>query len=35
MNAYLQTLNEQKALSAHMLKDVGDQWRTPDSLFWR
>lgn len=34
MNAYLQTLNEQKALSAHMLKDVGDQWRTPDSLFW-
>ncbi|MCC3745300.1 phage N-6-adenine-methyltransferase [Rouxiella badensis] len=34
MNAYIQVLNEQKALPAHMLKDVGDQWRTPESLFW-
>ncbi|MGM3172480.1 phage N-6-adenine-methyltransferase [Dickeya lacustris] len=31
---YVQTLNAQKAEDAHLLKDVGDQWRTPDTLFW-
>lgn len=34
MNSYLQALNEQKALPHHLLKDIGDQWRTPDPLFW-
>lgn len=33
-NPYLQALNEQKAMPAHKLKEVGDQWRTPDALFW-
>ncbi|MBP2845412.1 phage N-6-adenine-methyltransferase [Dickeya oryzae] len=31
---YVQALNAQKAEDAHLLKDVGDQWRTPDPLFW-
>lgn len=34
MNAYLQALNEQKALPSHELKFIGDQWRTPEALFW-
>lgn len=33
-NPYSQALTEQKALSSHKLKEVGDQWRTPDALFW-
>lgn len=33
-NAYSQALAEQKALTSHKLKEVGDQWRTPDALFW-
>ncbi|NKI74187.1 phage N-6-adenine-methyltransferase [Dickeya sp. CFBP 2040] len=31
---YVQALNAQKAEDAHLLKDVGDQWCTPDPLFW-
>ncbi|RNM07960.1 phage N-6-adenine-methyltransferase [Dickeya undicola] len=31
---YVQALNAQKAEDAHLLKDVGDQWRTPEPLFW-
>lgn len=34
MSAYLEALNEQKALPTHLLKDIGDQWRTPEALFW-
>jgi len=33
-NPYSQALTEQKALTTHKLKEVGDQWRTPDALFW-
>jgi phage N-6-adenine-methyltransferase len=33
-NLYSQALTEQKQLSSHKLKEVGDQWRTPDALFW-
>jgi len=33
-NPYSQALTEQKALTIHKLKEVGDQWRTPDALFW-
>ena len=31
---YAAALNEQKQLPAHKLKEIGDQWRTPDALFW-
>ena len=31
---YIQDLGILKAAPEHYLKDVGDQWRTPDSLFW-
>ncbi|MFT4271304.1 MAG: phage N-6-adenine-methyltransferase [Pantoea sp.] len=34
VNPYCQALNEQRKRSAHMLKEVGDQWRTPDALWW-
>ena len=34
MNNYTKKLNEQKAQSSHQLKDIGDQWRTPDEIFW-
>lgn len=33
-NKYCQALGELRAQSAHELKEVGDQWRTPDLLFW-
>ncbi|MEZ2603147.1 phage N-6-adenine-methyltransferase [Kluyvera intermedia] len=33
-NKYCQTLAELRAKPAHELKEVGDQWRTPDLLFW-
>lgn len=33
-NKYCQALAELRAQSAHELKEVGDQWRTPDLLFW-
>ncbi|HBJ6962425.1 TPA: hypothetical protein LC430_005210, partial [Salmonella enterica subsp. enterica serovar Duisburg] len=31
---YCQSLNELRARQAHMLKEVGDQWCTPDALWW-
>ncbi|QHQ25866.1 phage N-6-adenine-methyltransferase [Pectobacterium parvum] len=31
---YVSSLLCQKSEPAHLLKDVGDQWRTPDALFW-
>ncbi|MBL5932277.1 phage N-6-adenine-methyltransferase [Lelliottia amnigena] len=33
-NKYCQALGELRAQSSHELKEVGDQWRTPDLLFW-
>ncbi|MBL5899952.1 phage N-6-adenine-methyltransferase [Lelliottia amnigena] len=33
-NKYCQALVELRAQSTHELKEVGDQWRTPDLLFW-
>ncbi|GKV88497.1 phage N-6-adenine-methyltransferase [Pectobacterium carotovorum] len=34
VNEYIATLNAYKQEPSHMLKKVGDQWRTPDPLFW-
>ncbi|MBN6599934.1 phage N-6-adenine-methyltransferase [Citrobacter sedlakii] len=34
MNKYCQALAELRSKPAHELKEVGDQWRTPDLLFW-
>ncbi|WP_233956050.1 phage N-6-adenine-methyltransferase [Pectobacterium versatile] len=31
---YVSSLLCQKSEPAHLLKDVGDQWRTPDPIFW-
>ncbi|MDG0795669.1 phage N-6-adenine-methyltransferase [Pectobacterium punjabense] len=31
---YVSSLQRQKSEPAHLLKDVGDQWRTPEPLFW-
>ncbi|WP_315707564.1 phage N-6-adenine-methyltransferase [Brenneria uluponensis] len=31
---YAQVLSAQKQGNDHKLKDIGDQWRTPDALFW-
>lgn len=31
---YVKKLNTLKLQSAHELKEVGDQWRTPEELFW-
>lgn len=31
---YVIELEELRNKSAHMLKEVGDQWRTPDALYW-
>ncbi|HDC4271388.1 TPA: phage N-6-adenine-methyltransferase [Enterobacter cloacae] len=33
-NKYCRTLAELRSRPAHRLKEVGDQWRTPDLLFW-
>ncbi|EEW1826809.1 phage N-6-adenine-methyltransferase [Escherichia coli] len=33
-NKYCQALVEQRNKPAHELKEVGDQWRTPDNIFW-
>jgi phage N-6-adenine-methyltransferase len=33
-NQYCQALAEMRSKSAHKLKEVGDQWRTPEPLFW-
>ncbi|EMM9357619.1 phage N-6-adenine-methyltransferase [Klebsiella oxytoca] len=34
MNAYCESLEAMRAAPSHYLKEVGDQWRTPDLLFW-
>lgn len=34
MNNYVQQLNALKAKPAHNLKEIGDQWRSPEELFW-
>lgn len=34
MNRYCQSLAELRSKPAHELKEVGDQWCTPDLLFW-
>ncbi len=31
---YASALRELKTKQAHFLKEVGDQWRTPDALYW-
>ncbi|HAT1515475.1 TPA: phage N-6-adenine-methyltransferase [Morganella morganii] len=31
---YVVALEELRNKPAHMLKDVGDQWQTPDALYW-
>jgi phage N-6-adenine-methyltransferase len=31
---YCQALAELRSRNAHELKEVGDQWRTPDNIFW-
>lgn len=33
-NKYCRALAELRSKPVHELKEVGDQWRTPDSLFW-
>lgn len=33
-NAYNQALAALRSKPAHELKEVGDQWRTPDNIFW-
>lgn len=33
-NKYCQELVELRNKPAHELKEVGDQWRTPDNIFW-
>lgn len=33
-NKYCQALAELRNKSAHELKEVGDQWRTPDNIYW-
>ncbi|MFI8062126.1 phage N-6-adenine-methyltransferase [Citrobacter freundii] len=34
LNKYCQALAALRSQPAHELKEVGDQWRTPDLLFW-
>lgn len=34
IHKYTQALAELRLKPAHKLKEVGDQWRTPDALFW-
>lgn len=34
MNKYTQALTELRNRPAHELKEVGDQWCTPDNIFW-
>ncbi len=33
-NKYCQALVELRNKPAHELKEVGDQWRTPDNIFY-
>lgn len=34
MNPYCLALNELRNRPSHKLKEVGDQWRTPDAIWW-
>ncbi len=34
LNSYSEELYAQMQRPTHYLKDIGDQWRTPDVLFW-
>ena len=34
LNPYCTALNALRSAPAHKLKEVGDQWRSPDLLFW-
>ncbi|EOU1295347.1 phage N-6-adenine-methyltransferase [Cronobacter malonaticus] len=34
LNTYNQALAALRSKPAHELKEVGDQWRTPDNIFW-
>lgn len=34
MNTYCEALTALSTSKSHYLKDVGDQWRTPDAIFW-
>lgn len=34
MNDYAKKLTEFKQRSGHLLKEIGDQWQTPDELYW-
>lgn len=34
VNAYCESLENLRAAPTHYLKEVGDQWRSPDLLFW-
>ncbi len=34
LNKYCQVLAALRSQPAHELKEVGDQWQTPDLLFW-
>lgn len=34
LSKYVVSLNKLKNSATHYLKEVGDQWRTPDLLFW-
>ncbi|HFP9378036.1 phage N-6-adenine-methyltransferase [Raoultella ornithinolytica] len=33
-NPYCESLAAQRVAVSHKLKEIGDQWRTPDPLFW-
>ncbi|HAT1602165.1 TPA: phage N-6-adenine-methyltransferase, partial [Raoultella ornithinolytica] len=33
-NPYCESLAAQRVAASHKLKEIGDQWRTPDPLFW-
>lgn len=33
-NKYTQALNELRGKASHELKEIGDQWCTPDNIFW-
>ncbi|WGL97257.1 phage N-6-adenine-methyltransferase [Arsenophonus sp. aPb] len=34
VNSYVQALRELKARPAHNLKQIGDEWCTPEEIFW-
>ncbi|HGJ5862782.1 MAG TPA: hypothetical protein ACHBZ9_04760 [Arsenophonus nasoniae] len=34
VNSYVQALRELKAKPMHNLKQIGDEWCTPEEIFW-